>query len=320
MKRLFLAALAVGLLVAADEPKKDRAKKEATALEGTWVVVSATQDGNEMEVPKDWLLVFKGKTVTLNRDKSWFLPIGIFVPVDFQIGPIYPQFRIIKGKLVPIPFNTKSKPVDKKDFTFKIDFKKGKVEGEVYNKKGDIESTFKIDPKKKTIDVTKPGVTWPIKGIYSLKGQELKVCIGETRPKDLTCKKGSGRFLVVLKRVHIDEKELKPVHINEKELGPVEGWVTLNGKPLANATVVFVPVDKKGQKATGTTNKNGEYKLTTHGKKGALSGKYKVIITKDIQGNPVLPARYRSEKTTPFEATVVAKGQNTVDFKLQRER
>jgi len=93
MKRLFLAALAVGLLVAADEPKKDRAKKEATALEGTWVVVSATQDGNEMEVPKDWLLVFKGKTVTLNRDKSWFLPIGIFVPVDFQIGPIYLDFR-----------------------------------------------------------------------------------------------------------------------------------------------------------------------------------------------------------------------------------
>jgi hypothetical protein len=77
----------------------------------------------------------------------------------------------------------------------------------------------------------------------------------------------------------------------------------------------FLRIDKKGQKATGTTNEKGVYKLTTFGKKGALCGKYKVIIV-----HSALPAKYRSEKTTPFEMTVVAKVKNTADFELQKER
>ena len=71
---------------------------------------------------------------------------------------------------------------------------------------GKTVTTFKIDPKKKTIDLipTKgdnKGKTQ--KGIYELKKGRLTICFvgpGKDRPTKFTSEKGSGNSLVVLKR------------------------------------------------------------------------------------------------------------------------
>jgi len=61
---------------------------------------------------------------------------------------------------------------------------------------------------------------------------------------------------------------------------PVSGKVTLGGGPVAKATVVFSPVD--GQPvATGMTDTQGEFKLTTYDSfDGAAEGNYEVLISK----------------------------------------
>ena len=140
MRRYVLLALVVGFLVGAAEPQKDKGKQGATALEGTWVVISITEGGKEDDGFKNAEMVFKGNTMTIKT------------------------------------------------------------------KQGDRKATFKIDPKKETIDLVRafgPAKEESAKGIYQLKGDELKVCHsrpGGDRPQDFTAGKGSGNFLIVLKR------------------------------------------------------------------------------------------------------------------------
>src|SRR5262245_38254316 len=55
---------------------------------------------------------------------------------------------------------------------------------------------------------------------------------------------------------------------------PVTGTVTLDGKPLAGAQVVFQP-KSGGQAASGTTDAQGKFTLTTfNAKDGAAVGSY----------------------------------------------
>ena len=61
------------------------------------------------------------------------------------------------------------------------------------------------------------------------------------------------------------------------QLYPVSGTVTVNGSPLANATVTFQP--DKGPIAFGATNLEGEYTLRTGGAEGVVAGPAKVSVT-----------------------------------------
>jgi hypothetical protein len=62
---------------------------------------------------------------------------------------------------------------------------------------------------------------------------------------------------------------------------PVRGRVTLDGTPVAGATVTFVPVGPRGHPASAPTDANGVFRLTTFKQEdGALRGEYKVIVTK----------------------------------------
>ena len=62
---------------------------------------------------------------------------------------------------------------------------------------------------------------------------------------------------------------------------PVSGAVTLDGQPLAGATVVFSPSGGEGKAASGVTDASGNYKLTTtNAGDGAVLGSYQVAITK----------------------------------------
>jgi hypothetical protein len=105
----------------------------------------------------------------------------------------------------------------------------------------------------------------------------------------------------------------------------VEGTITLDGAPLADAYVTFIPLSADGLGAVGLTRTDGGYVLNAmEGKKygqGTLQGEYAVMVRKMVDGpnggEPVLvsPEQYASQERTPLRATVV-KGQNRFDFAL----
>ncbi len=60
---------------------------------------------------------------------------------------------------------------------------------------------------------------------------------------------------------------------------PVQGIVKLDGQPLKDAAVQFVP-QGTGRDATATTDANGKFVMSTfEPRDGAMPGSYKVVIT-----------------------------------------
>jgi hypothetical protein len=116
----------------------------------------------------------------------------------------------------------------------------------------------------------------------------------------------------------------------------IEGVVTLDGKPVDKATVTFNQADGGGRPVAGVTNSDGVFKLSERIK----SGTYKVTVSKREAadaGGPIdpskpdqqdkmvkmmmggkgkgpapkslLPEKYESAKTTPFDITIPHSGQ-----------
>jgi hypothetical protein len=118
---------------------------------------------------------------------------------------------------------------------------------------------------------------------------------------------------------------------------PVSGTVTLDGKPLAGAGVMFLPRgETRGTGAMGTTDEAGKYTLKTdYGGPGAPEGEFAVTISKLINkdgtpyvpnpdvaeagGRETLPARYSDSMKTELTAQVGKEG-NTIDFELKSKR
>jgi hypothetical protein len=107
------------------------------------------------------------------------------------------------------------------------------------------------------------------------------------------------------------------------EVGRVSGVVTLDGQPLAEATVMFQPTE--GRASIATTNSAGKYSLTyLDGVPGALLGAHKVIIRTEIPGEdgqpPIakekLPKRYHDQTELTAE---VKRGANTFNFPLMSQ-
>ena len=60
---------------------------------------------------------------------------------------------------------------------------------------------------------------------------------------------------------------------------PVQGVVTFDGSPLADAAVRFISQEPGGRDATGFTDEQGAFQLTTFRQNdGALPGLYKVTV------------------------------------------
>jgi hypothetical protein len=111
---------------------------------------------------------------------------------------------------------------------------------------------------------------------------------------------------------------------------PVSGRVTLNGKPLAKASVTFAPVGKDanvepGPSSVGTTDADGRYALRLVGAdgSGAVVGKHMVRIaildeTDTSVDAPVrmkqLPLKYNGQTTLRFD--VPADGTDRANFDL----
>lgn len=106
---------------------------------------------------------------------------------------------------------------------------------------------------------------------------------------------------------------------DQPEIAPVSGTVTLDGRPLGNARVVFQ--SDAGAIAFAKTSADGTYELTyIRSAKGAGLGRNVVRISTPTDG-PVgpkwkdpIPAAYNTAST--LEAEVV-KGRNVFDFALE---
>ena len=99
------------------------------------------------------------------------------------------------------------------------------------------------------------------------------------------------------------------------DLGLVEGTVTIDGRPLAGATVVFQP-KAGGHASRGTTDDAGRYQLVyIRDIKGALIGSHTVMIYAASEGDPKerVPARYNKKSIVTAQ---VAAGKNEQNFNL----
>jgi hypothetical protein len=117
----------------------------------------------------------------------------------------------------------------------------------------------------------------------------------------------------------------------------VEGIITMDGKPLDNASIQFIPkTEGKGESAGGYTDTNGKYTLSSlngNPGKGALAGEYIVLISKTIsvpisgtkyeedevppeELKQLVPAIYKN-RNKPFFTVTVVKGKNIHNFEVK---
>lgn len=101
------------------------------------------------------------------------------------------------------------------------------------------------------------------------------------------------------------------------EIAHVSGRVTMDGKPLPNATIVFIP--ENGRPAGSRTDESGNYVLIfTEGRQGAIPGPNSVRIStardaeQDENGKTVLAG---SKETVPMEYNAATKLTFTIEPK-----
>ena len=129
----------------------------------------------------------------------------------------------------------------------------------------------------------------------------------------------------------------------------VKGRVTLDGKPVSAATVLFVPEDGEScRPASGMADGDGYFHLTTNRPEdGALPGAYRIVVSKTAglatppdsnraskkraleyrertasrrHGQQLLPARYGDPATTPLRCTVPASDVVNVELSSKAAR
>jgi len=94
---------------------------------------------------------------------------------------------------------------------------------------------------------------------------------------------------------------------------PVSGKVlSADGKPVANAWVVFNPKEIPGHEANAPTNPDGSFRLSTFGKEdGAIPGRYVVTVEPHPYPKgrkPSFPGKYASGKGSPLTVVITNDG------------
>jgi hypothetical protein len=103
------------------------------------------------------------------------------------------------------------------------------------------------------------------------------------------------------------------------EIAPVSGRVTLSGKPLEKADVVFQP-DNGKPPASGRTDAEGRYELAY--KRGVMGGPVgqnlvQIRVSRELVRNPPrIAARFNSQSELHRE---IKAGQNEFDFDVTIE-
>jgi Carboxypeptidase regulatory-like domain len=117
---------------------------------------------------------------------------------------------------------------------------------------------------------------------------------------------------------------------------PVEGKVTMNGKPVAGATVVFIP-ERGGPEAGAQTDNEGNFQLTGTKTEGITPGEYRVTVSKMewppgvtppdptkmsfpsvLSKRQTVPLKYTVQDKTPLRVTVPNGGTKDVHLALER--
>ena len=101
-----------------------------------------------------------------------------------------------------------------------------------------------------------------------------------------------------------------------ERLEPVEGRISVNGKPLPRAGLLFKPIgDAMPVEPAGNVEADGVYKIFTNKRPGAPAGSYKVIVIAQEPidpDNPYVPrsslidTKYNTEATTDLTIEVRA--------------
>lgn len=109
----------------------------------------------------------------------------------------------------------------------------------------------------------------------------------------------------------------------------------LDGKPLAGASVTFMPVEgTKGQVSTGVTGADGKFTVQyTNGQPGVPQGDYKVLVSKMVQrdGKPLeagmsaamvgaidlIPMKYKNPDDLINRIAVGSGGKQDLVFELK---
>jgi hypothetical protein len=105
---------------------------------------------------------------------------------------------------------------------------------------------------------------------------------------------------------------------------PTAGTITLDGQPVGDAAIVFIPETRGDEPPRGRSKDDGAFSLDTGKAKGAPPGTYKVVVdkfdfssrakkTKEKQS--VLPRIYSSPDTTPLRCTVPHDGPVRLELK-----
>jgi hypothetical protein len=123
----------------------------------------------------------------------------------------------------------------------------------------------------------------------------------------------------------------------------VKGVVKQKGAPLAGATVTFAPTSQGARAASGITDANGQFALTTlQPGDGAYPGEYQVTVTKtELVGKQYTPeeaneyynqhqtqppapeikslldAKFANAETSGLKATVAQGGPNDFSFEVE---
>jgi hypothetical protein len=102
-------------------------------------------------------------------------------------------------------------------------------------------------------------------------------------------------------------------------LAPVEGLVTVDGTPVADAGVLFAPTNPlQGPPASGTTDSEGKFSLITANRPGAAVGDHQVAIAK-TQATPIPQRRgfplYKIEHAVPPQFGDIATSGLTANVK-----
>lgn len=120
---------------------------------------------------------------------------------------------------------------------------------------------------------------------------------------------------------------------------PVSGQVLLDGDPVPNARIVFMPVaagteKEAGPYSNGTTDAEGHYTLSTvapRPRRGAVVGTHRVIVStrkshldpenpdvEIIEAEELIPAPYYDYRNTPLTIEVSSEGTSEAHFRLEQ--
>lgn len=93
-------------------------------------------------------------------------------------------------------------------------------------------------------------------------------------------------------------------------LVPVKGTITLDGKPMANAMVSFIPEAGDGPSTAGgdTTGPDGNYMAQYRNRTGLAPGKYKVTVVPGLSEDPAggIPEELKGDPFMAAEGARVA--------------